>query len=236
MLFPTGSSPRLTPWDFSLMVRVEGRKTSMDLTTSYKILGLDPQVDEAGAKRAYKAQVRRWHPDQFPDGSSVKATAEEQLKQINIAYARVKAHLSLHRPAPIDTLGGAPPHRSSGGAPHRETSPRQKPQRSWVDHLFDALNAFTSLRGDDSRRSADDHQADPKPKRSFDQVLDEMTGGVNPSGGRSGKTTRQHARRRSPAAYGQYRRQGSRVEGVDPMESKGPVKPVGRVRGIGRNR
>ena len=74
----------------------------MDLTTSFKILGLDPQADEGTAKRAYKAQVRRWHPDQFPQGSSVKAGAEEQLKQINIAYARVKAHLALHRPDPID--------------------------------------------------------------------------------------------------------------------------------------
>ena len=72
----------------------------MDLITSYKILGIEPKADENSIKRAYKAQVRRWHPDQFAEGSGLKAEAEEQLKQINIAYARIKSHLTLHGPPP----------------------------------------------------------------------------------------------------------------------------------------
>ena len=89
----------------------------MNLTTSFNTLGIGPDTDEAQAKRAYKAQVRRWHPDQFPEGSATKAGAEEQLKQINIAYARVKAHLA-------DAPAGSHRHRchrhlSSGSGHHR---------------------------------------------------------------------------------------------------------------------
>jgi hypothetical protein len=207
----------------------------MDLTTSYKILGLDPQADEGTAKRAYKAQVRRWHPDQFPQGSSVKAGAEEQLKQINIAYARVKAYLSLHRPDPIDPAAATSPHPSSDAPPHHETPPRKKPQRSWVDHLFDVLNVFAGHRDDEAPPSSAG-QADTQRKRTFEQVLDEMTGGIHPTDRNPGTTNGQHAGRRSATGCRRYRRHGGSVGGVDPMESRGPVKPVGRVRGIGRNR
>jgi curved DNA-binding protein CbpA len=207
----------------------------MDLTTSFKLLGLDPQADEGTAKRAYKAQVRRWHPDQFPQGSSVKAGAEEQLKQINIAYARVKAHLALHRPDPIDEAAATSPHPSSHAPHHHETPPRKAPQRSWVDHLFDALNAFAGHRAKDPQPSSAD-EADTKRERTFEQVLNEMTGGFHPTDRNPGTTNGQHARCRYAAMYKRYRRHGGNVEGVGGMESRGPVKPVGRVRGIGRNR
>jgi hypothetical protein len=119
----------------------------MDLKTSFNILGLDPQADEASAKRAYKAQVRRWHPDQFPEGSDTKAGAEEQLKQINIAYARVKEHTCPGvRPNPIVTAT-SPRNPFGGDHPGVTGTPGENAQkRSWVDHLFDALNAFAGKR------------------------------------------------------------------------------------------
>ena len=230
-----GSSPGLTPLRFSLMLMNIDRKPSMDLTTSYKILGIDPQADEDSVKRAYKAQVRRWHPDQFPKDSSLKASAEEQLKQINIAYARVKTYLALHHPKPADKTAKTAPHSSPDDLPGHEAPSEQPPNRSWVDHLFDTLNAFAGNRADASQAPSKD-QDKAKRKRSFEDVLGEMTGHMPPSNKKQGKTAGQYTRPSYAEIYKKYRRQGSSVEGVDSMESKGPVKPVSRVRGIGKSR
>lgn len=207
----------------------------MDLTTSYKILGVDSKAGKDSVKRAYKAQVRRWHPDQFPEGSSLKAAADEQLKQINIAYARVKSHLSLHGPAPSDARPADAPHQPRKASHENKARHQQKTRRSWVDHLFDTLNAFAGTRGDHSQTAAD-NRINSKQGRSFEQVLDEMTGGKKPTEKPQKQTAGHHTRRNYTEIYKKYRRQSSGTAGVDPMESKGPVKPVSRVRGIGRSR
>ena len=146
----------------------------MNLMTSFNILGLGPETDAAQAKRAYKAQVRRWHPDQFPEGSTTKAGAEEQLKQINIAYARVKEHLATQRAAPGVKAPHTPPHQQPETAADREASDKKTKKRSWVDHLFDTLNAFAGGRpGNPSSPSS--AKTNPNPRKSFEQVLDEMS-------------------------------------------------------------
>ena len=207
----------------------------MDLTTSYKILGIDSQADNDSAKRAYKAQVRRWHPDQFPEGSSLKAAADEQLKQINIAYARVKSHLALQRSAAVDPQPESAPRPSPKASSDDNARHQEKPRRSWVDHLFDTLNAFAGSRSNSSQ-TAPNTRAQPKQNRTFEQVLDEMTGGKTPTEKTQKKSAGRDTRRNYAEIYKKYRRQSSSVAGVDPMESKGPVKPVSRVRGIGRSR
>jgi len=207
----------------------------MDLRTSFKILGLDLEADQDQAKRAYKAQVRRWHPDQFPEGSSTKAGAEEQLKQINIAYARVNAHLSLHRPEPVEAAAAASPPPPDKETRRHETSKPKPNKRSWVDHLFDALNGFTAEGAQQPQRPSSG-RTHAKRQKSFEQVLDEMT---------EGKMSRPSERKRTRAAsrphqgaagYRRHRRHGGSVGAVGGTESAGPVKPVSRVRGIGRSR
>jgi hypothetical protein len=219
------------------LVRIDdNRQTTMDLKTSFNILGLDPQADEASAKRAYKAQVRRWHPDQFPEGSDTKSGAEEQLKQINIAYARVKAHVAGVRPNPGFTAKPARDTTPPGGdSPRREGTPGEHAQkRSWVDHLFDTLNAFAGKRGGQPAEPAADN-TDTIRRKTFGQVLDEMAGGSI-----SAKPKRRPvgtpATRCRTAGCRRCRGRGSTVGGVGGTESPGPVKPVSRVRGIGRHR
>ncbi|BBO67371.1 hypothetical protein DSCA_13010 [Desulfosarcina alkanivorans] len=208
----------------------------MDLTTSLNILGLDPTADEASAKHAYKAQVRRWHPDQFPEGSPTKAGAEEQLKQINIAYARVKAHLAFVRPEP--KAAPPPPRQPQGSAPQND-NPGQKPEkRSWVDHLFDTLNAFGGNH-DAKRDPAPADASHASRRKTFGQVLDEMAGGnISSRPGRPGRRSRKPGAvpSRSAGGYGGCRRRGGTVGAVGGAERPGPVRPVHRVRGIGRSR
>lgn len=202
----------------------------MNLTTSLNILGIGPDTDEAQAKRAYKAQVRRWHPDQFPEGSATKAGADEQLKQINIAYARVKAHLATNRPAPA-----APPHPGQGAADRPEPTDKSSKKRSWVDHLFDTLNAFAGNRAAEPPSPPAD-ETDANRRKSFEQVLDEMAGGGIPPKQKHQRGNPAAAHRRAASGNRPYRRRGGAVGTVGGPESPGPVKPVGRVRGIGRSR
>lgn len=203
----------------------------MNLMNSFNLLGLSPEANATQAKRAYKAQVRRWHPDRFPAGSATKARAEEQLKHINIAYARVREHLSVHRP---ESPPSPPAQPSEDSTTTTNAKDRRTNTRSWVDHLFDTLNAFAGRRQEHQSPAAS-VKTRPKGRKRFSQVLDEM------AGGRVATQTDRPARKRKdagPAAagYRHPRRSGSSVGAVGGTQRPGPVKPVGRVRGIGRSR
>jgi curved DNA-binding protein CbpA len=195
---------------------------TMDLTTSFHILELDPQADPDTAKRAYKAMVRRWHPDQFPEGSPTQRQAEEQLKRINIAYARIREHFRLtHRAAP---------DRQAPQAPSTAPSGQTSQKRSWVDHLFDRLNAFADNQASGSPSSDPEPSPGGRPHKNFQQVLGEMAGdtlatGRKPARGASAPFTRTATRRR----------RGGSVDAVEGTDRIAPIRPVSRVRGIGRN-
>jgi len=197
----------------------------MDLKTSYTILGIAPDVDASQAKQAYKAQVRRWHPDQFPDGSATQTAAQEQLKQINIAYARVKSHLAAHRPRsaarPSDHPAGPSPAKGAKAAAH-----------SWVNHLFKAFGVFAGGQADHPSAASPQHKK-PDQGQPFGEILEEMASRADKPARRrqSAKTTVK--RRRKASVVGPYRRGGNTVGGISPVE---PIKPVSRVRGIGKPR
>ncbi|BBO87912.1 J domain-containing protein [Desulfosarcina ovata] len=205
----------------------------MDLLTSFKILGITPLSDADQAKHAYKAQVRRWHPDQFPEGSASKIQAEEQLKRINVAYARIRQHLATHRPDTGPTSDAEPACRPPKKSPNGHVAPEKKRKRSWMDHLFDALNSFSG--GDDDAGPSAVGETDAKrQRRSFKQVLDEMACGKVPEEGSPSPRPAPTYRCRT-TGYRQPGRQ-SNTDAVDGTARVEPIKPVGRVRGIGRNR
>ena len=200
----------------------------MDVKKSFDLLGLAPEAEKAQAKRAYKAHVRRWHPDQFPEGSVEKAEAEERLKQVNIAYARVKSYLALRRTDPGAT--------ANAESPKPQASPDVKTTKgSWFDHLFDTLNAFAGHRGGASTTTPAENST-PRRRRTFEQVLDEMASSGIASKPRRSKGHVGSIARPGTAGYGRRRSGGAGVGAVGSMERPGPVKPVGRVRGIGRSR
>lgn len=55
----------------------------------YMILGLSASVSDRELKRAYREWVKAWHPDRFQDDPVRRLEAEEKLKEINDAYAKV---------------------------------------------------------------------------------------------------------------------------------------------------
>lgn len=52
----------------------------------FEILGIEPTDSSALIQRAYRRQIRRWHPDRFSSGSAEQRDAEEMTKQLNRAY------------------------------------------------------------------------------------------------------------------------------------------------------
>ncbi len=61
---------------------------------SYVILGISPNASPSIAKQAYRKLAKKWHPDRYINDPILKTKAEEKIKQINQAYAIIKAERS----------------------------------------------------------------------------------------------------------------------------------------------
>ncbi|MEA5580525.1 DnaJ domain-containing protein [Nodularia harveyana UHCC-0300] len=64
----------------------------LEINDAYKILGLTPGASPEQVKQAYRKLVKIWHPDRFSDPQQ-KQEAEEKIKDINIAYNKLKSEL-----------------------------------------------------------------------------------------------------------------------------------------------
>jgi len=62
----------------------------------YRTLGLQPEVPADAVRRAYRDLAQIWHPDRFGDSNEWRGRAEQKMKQINAAYARLCNDLSEH--------------------------------------------------------------------------------------------------------------------------------------------
>lgn len=68
-----------------------------EIHKSYVLLGVRPGASVDEIKRAYYALVRKWHPDRVHGDGAHRDAAEEKLKQINVAYDRLQAHVAQER-------------------------------------------------------------------------------------------------------------------------------------------
>lgn len=62
-----------------------------DINHVYNILGLKPGASVEEVKQAYRQMAKTWHPDSFLEPQQ-KQEAEEKIKEINQAYARLKSY------------------------------------------------------------------------------------------------------------------------------------------------
>ncbi len=61
-----------------------------DISNSYRALELKPGASPEEVKEAYRELVKVWHPDRFGGDEKLIRRAEEKLKEINLAYDRLK--------------------------------------------------------------------------------------------------------------------------------------------------
>ncbi len=59
----------------------------------YEVLGLAPGASPEEVKEAYRDLVKVWHPDRFSSDPQLQQKAQAKLKEINAAYARLRAGL-----------------------------------------------------------------------------------------------------------------------------------------------
>ncbi len=58
----------------------------------YKVLGIDSSASDDEVKKAYRRLAMKYHPDKVEQmGEEVKKNAEEQFREINDAYEKIKA-------------------------------------------------------------------------------------------------------------------------------------------------
>ncbi|MBN1931698.1 MAG: J domain-containing protein [Desulfobacterales bacterium] len=75
----------------------------MEIQRCFDLLEINPNASPEEAKQAYKDIVNVWHPDRFSNNPRLKEKAEEKLKEVNVAYEKVKSYLAVKpklRPQP----------------------------------------------------------------------------------------------------------------------------------------
>lgn len=63
-----------------------------DIAQSYAVLDISPTASPLTTKQAYRKLAKIWHPDRYANNPVLKAQAEAKIKQINQAYAIIKAY------------------------------------------------------------------------------------------------------------------------------------------------
>lgn len=81
------------------------------MSDPYKILGVSPDATDGEIKKAYRALVKQYHPDNYTD-NPLADLAAEKMKEINEAYAEIQNRRS----------GGGFDSRSSYGSHSSRTS------------------------------------------------------------------------------------------------------------------
>lgn len=92
----------------------------------YKILLINPDCSWEELRKAYRLQVKKWHPDRFPSGSQEKLLAEDKIKYITAAYKQISVH-----------------YREYGRLPEIEENPEQQ-EVSQPTYAYNARTATVS--------------------------------------------------------------------------------------------
>lgn len=98
----------------------------------YRTLGIAFGVpSESALQAAYDEALKQWNPDQYEDYPSLRADAEDHLKQVQLAYRELKEHSA--------TPGGLPVERAAVKA---EDTPSLSP--SFSQPISPSISPFVS--------------------------------------------------------------------------------------------
>jgi len=80
----------------------------------YEKLNLEPGASLQEVKKAYRVQVKVWHPDRFPSISCrLQEKAHEKLREINEAYKKLELALKAERAGSSRPNNGQPPAKKA---------------------------------------------------------------------------------------------------------------------------
>lgn len=121
----------------------------MDLKRACDILGIGVDATPREVRRAYRMQVRRWHPDRFANDPSGQQRAEDLLKEINEAHGFLQAEAAGRRCSPPmdqrdSRSGPAPPDSAQPPTGYAHRGQRRSRSGSFSLHAgFPALPIIT---------------------------------------------------------------------------------------------
>jgi DnaJ-class molecular chaperone len=200
----------------------------MTIIASLHILELDCAQDHDQLHRAYRRQVKRWHPDQFAHQPEIHAQAEERLKRINHAYSILKEHLKK-KPSSLARAANKKATETENGhqAPlHKSTKPFQWSQWFKPKKRKPSQKAVNAEPISGPRKNS--KTASTRKKSSFERILREAAD--NP---------RRHIAKKisgaRPYLQPHLRKQGKkgmRIESFRPVSPIMPVRPVSKISGI----
>lgn len=197
----------------------------MTIQASLHILELDSAKDHDQLHRAYRRQVKRWHPDQFAHQPAIHAQAEERLKRINHAYSTLKEHLqkkaSVH-----GNISTSKDIQAENGQQHPPPEPRKPIKRSpWFkpshrnDHQKDDKSKSFRTSG------AKINTAFVRKEASFNNILRKAA--ANP---RTDPRSMGSGARSIPNPFLRKQRNKSmRIEGFRPAAPITPIKPISKI-------
>jgi len=106
----------------------KGSDTLCARCETLQVLGLTPDASPADVETAWRMLVKVWHPDRFPGDEKLRRAADEKLKAINAAHARLLAEGEApRRPRPAEPPAAAPAAEASPQA--RATQPSRPIRR-----------------------------------------------------------------------------------------------------------
>src|SRR5437868_989387 len=65
-----------------------------ELIAHLRVLELDASASRQDVERAYKELTQVWHPDRFSHNQELKAKAEIKMRELNIAYQKLKEYFN----------------------------------------------------------------------------------------------------------------------------------------------
>src|SRR6266480_819933 len=90
-----------------------------EISRCYRLLGLEPGASLEEVQKAYRDLVQVWHPDRFTSNERLQSKAQEQLKEINLAYEYLLAKAATQI-TPVEQSESREP--SPGPAPPEDQS------------------------------------------------------------------------------------------------------------------
>ena len=80
-----------------------------DVDRALEILQLDRTASKSEVKDAYRGLVMIWHPDIYPNNSQLRLKADQQMKEINLAYETLHDYSPQSKSdAPAEGVGDDP--------------------------------------------------------------------------------------------------------------------------------
>lgn len=129
-------------------------------TNPFKILGIEPTLDEKAIKSAFRALVRTLHPDLHPEDPQ----AEERLKEINNAWDELKdpKKREFYYEGATSSAYSPHPFRRNGWAEAEENKPEGS---TFADDIFTDLDELI-------RNFYEEYRRRQELKRNYNYKID----------------------------------------------------------------